>query len=106
MTIKIPEAAAVYLPNPSVAKLKIPPHITEVQSPQRVKNMTLEGTSASPKEIFLLKTGIFTTTSVGKKIANNTNNKPKEATKESITLLENLAPKAPPTNRPTNIKNQ
>ena len=104
--MKIPEAAAVYLPKPSVAKLKIPPHITEVQSPQRVKSITVTGTSARLKDIFLLNTGMFTNKSVGRNIAMSTKSNPKEATKESIALLENLAPKVPPINRPMNIKNQ
>ena len=37
MVIKIPEAIAVYLPRPSTAMLKIPPHITEVQRPTSKK---------------------------------------------------------------------
>ena len=56
--------------------------------------------------MFLLNTGILTNMSVGKNMANSTKHKPKEATKESMALLENLAPKAPPTNRPTNMRNQ
>ena len=41
-----PEAVAVYFPSPSVARLKITPHMTEVQIPQRMMNSTFTGTSA------------------------------------------------------------
>ena len=41
--MKIPEAAAVYLPSPSVERLKIEPHMMEVQRPQRVRNSRLRG---------------------------------------------------------------
>ena len=43
----MPEAFAVYLPRPSVARLKIPPHITDVQRPQRKMNTQDNGTFAS-----------------------------------------------------------
>lgn len=50
ITIKNPEAFAVYLPNPWVARLKIPPHITEVHKPQRTQSIVNKGTSVYPKE--------------------------------------------------------
>ena len=52
------------------------------------------------------KTGILTIWSFGKKIAKSTNTNPRTAAKLNIDLLENLEPKTPPVNLPTNIKNQ
>ena len=52
ITMKRPEAIEVYLPSPSTARLKIAPHITEVQSPQRMKNITPIGISARENERF------------------------------------------------------
>ena len=42
--MKIPDAAAVYLPNPSVARLKIEDHITDVHKPQRTSRSAATGT--------------------------------------------------------------
>ena len=47
IVMKIPDAFAVYFPRPSVARLKIPPHITDVQRPQRKMNTQDNGTLAS-----------------------------------------------------------
>ena len=58
--MKMPDAAAVCLPKPSTARLKIAPHITDVQSPQSIKSSIFTGTSAMPKDISYLNTGIFT----------------------------------------------
>ena len=44
--MKIPEAFAVYLPRPSVERLKIPPHMIDVQRPQRKINTQDNGTVA------------------------------------------------------------
>ena len=105
-TIKIPEAASVYLPSPSTARLKIPPHITEVHNPQRIKKATFNGTLAIPNQISLKNTGIPTVVSAGLKIDSNTNTAAKEAVAPNIALLEILAPNAPPNRRPISIKNQ
>ena len=43
-------SAARYLPNPSTAKLKIPPHMMEVHRPTSTRYIALIGTSANPKE--------------------------------------------------------
>ena len=40
----LPEAFAVAEPSPSTARLKIAPHITDVQSPQSTKNPIATGT--------------------------------------------------------------
>ena len=66
----------------------------------------LIGTSANPKEISDLNTGIFTICVSGINIAKITKRIPKEDTKVSIPLLENFAPNEPPVRRPMNIRNQ
>ena len=52
ITMNIPEAFSVYFPRPSTAKLKIPPHITEVHNPTNTNNAALIGTWA--KMMFVL----------------------------------------------------
>ena len=104
--MKIPEAASVYLPRPSTAKLKIPPHIIEVQRPQSAINMMLIGTCATPNEISLLNTGILTIVVIGQIKARIMNRIPTPDATVSIALLVNLPPKEAPTRRPINIRNQ
>ena len=68
--IKIPDAWAVYLPRPSVARLKMEAHITEVQSPQSTSNRALIGTvviSTEPSRIFTK--GMVTVTLFGVRMA-------------------------------------
>ena len=69
--IKIPEACAVYLPKPSTARLKIPPHIMDVHKPQSTKNRALTGTEAISNPFSTLYPGIETVISFGVKIAIN-----------------------------------
>ena len=45
MVMKAPEAMAVYLPSPSVARLKMPPHITLAHRPTSRKQKMPTGTS-------------------------------------------------------------
>ena len=59
--MKIPEALSVYLPRPSTAKLKMPPHMTDVQRPHNTNNAALTGTCAMPKPSVPLNTGRPTT---------------------------------------------
>ena len=68
--MKIPEAIAVYLPSPSTARLKIPPHMIDVQSPQSAKNMIPTGTVSIPKPMLAppLNTGIATVVALGANI--------------------------------------
>ena len=49
IVIKIPDAEAVKRPNPSTARLNIPPHITEVHNPIKTRYIALIGTLASKK---------------------------------------------------------
>ena len=99
ITMKIPEAAAVYLPKPSTAKLKIPPHMMEVHKPQRAMNMIPTGTSTIPKEISDKNTGILTLVVAGAKIAIKIKIIPTVAADDNIALLEILAPKEAPNKR-------
>ena len=43
--MKIPEAASVYLPRPSTERLKMPPHMIDVQRPQAAMKNTFIGTA-------------------------------------------------------------
>ncbi len=104
--MKIPDAISVYFPKPSTARLKIPPHITEVHSPHRIKNIILIGTETKPKEMSDLNTGMLTFIPSGTKIASVTKIKPNEEATINITFEEILPPIEAPTNRPISIKNQ
>ena len=66
----------------------------------------LIGTSANPKEISDLNTGIFTIYVSGINIAKITKRIPKEDTKVSIPLLENFAPNEPPYSRSESRRRQ
>src|SRR5690554_756104 len=108
--MKIPEAAGVYLPKPSTARLNILPHIIEVQRPTRTKNSALIGTSAKPNESApaadLCNTGNSTKLVVGENIAAKTNTNPTNESVESMVLLETLLPNDAPTSLPISIRNQ
>ena len=69
----MPEAAAVYFPNPSTARLNMPPHIMEVHNPHKTTKTILIGTS-------VFKTGKVMVEVIGEKIANKINIKPKSET--------------------------
>ena len=69
MVIKRPEAAAVYLPKPSTARLKMPPHITDVQRPQSTINRHFTGTpDVMMKPSETLYAGMLIVRSPGKKM--------------------------------------
>ena len=68
--MKMPDACAVYFPSPSVARLKIEAHITEVQRPTKTKRRALIGTMTKLSSLFMIsKIGIFTVIDFGVKIA-------------------------------------
>ena len=48
--IKMPDAWAVYLPSPSVAKLKIEAHMTDVNKPQSTSSRAVSGTVVEVNE--------------------------------------------------------
>ena len=96
----------VYLPMPSTAKLKMPPHMMDVHNPQSTKSTTETGTTCKPKLMSALNTGMLTAMSAGKKIPITTNKIASVLTVVNCDLAENLPPKSPPSKRPINIKNQ
>lgn len=107
--MKIPEAAVTYLPSPSTARLKIPPHMTEVQSPMRTRQKALMGTSAKPKErpeVEDWKTGMEMGMEVGRKMARAVRMSAAAEAVVSIALGETLAAMAAPMKRPTSMRNQ
>ena len=68
--IKIPDAWAVYLPRPSVARLKMEAHITEVNRPQSTSNRAVRGTVVEvivPSRMEI--SGMLTVTLFGVKMA-------------------------------------
>ena len=103
--IKIPEAAAEYLPSPSVARLKILLHMIEVQRPQSTNNSAATGTTTIWNDV-PVKTGIETVVDLPKTIAKTINIIPVIVVIIIIERLETLPPMKLPMKRPTNIKNQ
>lgn len=103
--MKIPEAAAVYFPSPSVAKLKIDVHMMEVQRPQSTKRTAAIGTTTVLKDE-PEKTGIETVTVFPKKIAKTINTIATEVAIVIIALLETLFAMKLEQKRPTSIRNQ
>ena len=95
--MKIPEAGAVYFPRPSAARLKIAPHITDVQSPHRTMKMRATGSS-------LPNIAIFAESGVKMKAMMNTMAAMEVAA--SIDFEETLPPMAPPARRPSIMQNQ
>ena len=103
--MKIPDAAFVYLPKPSTARLKILPHIMEVHNPQSTSNNALKGTTVIAKED-PVNTGMRVVTVFGDRMAPKIRIMPSRETVESIVLLETLPPTMLPMKRPTSIRNQ
>ena len=103
--MKIPDAAAVYLPNPSVARLKIEDHITDVHKPQRTSRSAATGTvviwNDSP-----VNTGISIVVDLPKTIAATTRIIPTHDVVTIIVLLDTRFAMKPAVKRPTSIKNQ
>ena len=95
--MKMPEAAAVYLPRPSTARLKMAPHMIEVQKPQRI---------IRPRASGILEALMVTATDSGTKIAAIRSTMATEAITPSIILLLTLEPTDAPTRRPISIQSQ
>ena len=104
--MKIPEAWAVYLPRPSTARLKIPPHITEVQRPQSTRNIALAGTSAIEKPSAALYAGIEIRMLAGRRIAMAIRTMAVIDTTMSCTRLDTLPEMTLDTRRPTSMRSQ
>ena len=100
--MKIPDAAFVYLPRPSTAKLNILPHIMEVQSPQSTNNNALTGTFVIAKEE-PVNTGIKVVTVFGDNMA-ITINKMASDDRGQHYRLEIFPPTKLPIKRPMSIR--
>ena len=103
--MKIPDADAVYLPKPSVARLKILAHITLVHKPQSTNNKALIGTVTMSK-LLPVKTGIDTVMLLPRTIATMINPIAIVVVIIINVRLETLSAMNPVLKRPTNIKNQ
>ena len=97
MVMNRPEAAAVNLPRPSVARLKITPHMTDVQMPHRMMSSTLTGTSA-PWRVIL--------TSSGMKMATRSNRMASDDVQMSCERGETLPEIRELLKRPTSMSSQ
>ena len=103
--MKIPDAEAVYLPRPSVARLKIQAHITLVQSPTRTSSRAQIGTTTILKEL-PVNTGIETVVSLPRSMAITISSIAIEVAHIIRVRLETLSAMNPALNLPTSIKNQ
>ena len=100
--MKIPDAAAVYLPSPSVARLKMLVHMTEVHSPHRTRSMALMGTVAILNPV-PVNTGIATVLVLSSIMAARMSTMPTAVTTMVIVLLDTLLAIALPMMRPTSM---
>ena len=103
--MKIPDAAAEYLPNPSVARLKILLHIIEVQRPQRTNSNAAIGTVTNVKEE-PVNTGIDTVVDLPRTTAATIHTIPNIVVPIIIERLDTFPPIKLPMKRPTSISNQ
>src|SRR5574344_727718 len=103
--MKIPDAAAEYFPNPSVARLKILLHIIDVQRPQRTNSNAAIGTVTNVNEE-PVNTGIDTVVVLPRTIAAMISTIPSVVVPIIIVLLDTLPPIKLPMKRPTSINNQ
>ena len=105
IAMKIPEAFSVYLPRPSVARLKMQPHMIEVQRPIRTRNTVKRGTLFTAKEPLLkpiMETPFWGLTNMEM----STNTIPTQETVSSCARLEILPLMKPEVRRPTSINSQ
>ena len=103
--MNIPEADAVYLPSPSVARLKIHAHITLVQRPQSTKKSAQMGTVTMLNDD-PVNTGIDTDELFPKNIAMMMNVMASVVVQTIKVRLEILSAIKPVQKRPINIRNQ
>ena len=106
ITMKRPEATAVYLPRTVTARLKIAPHITDVQRPQRIKNTAFKGICTTLKLYVLESNTINVTTDSSHLIPAIIRQIATAVVTASIVRLDTFEPIIPPTRRPTSIKSQ
>ena len=103
--MNIPDASAVYLPNPSTERLNMHDHITEVHNPQSIRSKAAIG-RLSTANALPVNTGIAKVILLPDIIAVNVNNEAMDAVAVSILRLEILSAIIPPKNLPTSIRNQ
>ena len=103
--MKIPEACSVYLPRPSTARLKILPHINDVQRPHNTRNSASSGTSRMMNSP-LMKPGMVTRTVDGIRIAASTSTMAISDTAVSCLRVDTFELMAELTRRPTSISSQ
>ena len=101
-----PEAIDVYLPRPSTARLNMAPHITDVQSPQRMKNITPIGISARENDSWEVMAGNLTVAVSPRNIPRRRNMMATMPTKLTMARLETFPPTEAPTRRPQSMRNQ
>lgn len=106
ITINNPDATAVYLPKPVTARLNIAPHITDVQSPQRIKNTAFIGICTELNESVLESNPKNDTISSFAQIPADISAIAIADVTASIVRLDTFEPIIPPTNRPTSINSQ
>ena len=95
--MKMPEACSLYLPRPSTARLKMAPHMMEVQIPQTARKMHFIGT-AEPLMVML--------TLSGRKMAMSSRRMASEDTKIICVRVLTLPLMKLLRKRPTIIRNQ
>ena len=100
-----PEARAVAEPSPSTARLKIVPHMTEVQSPQRTRRRAESGTWTIPKPE-PVNTGIEVLTPAGTNIATSMRAAATAAAQLNWVRLEITPLMKLDTKRPMSMRNQ
>ena len=96
---------AVYLPRPSVAKLKMLAHMTDVQRPQRTRNKALMGTCAISK-LEPLNIGMLVIVSRGENTAQAMRMMATDEVNVISVLLDTLPAMKEEMVRPTSISNQ
>ena len=103
--MKIPEAWAVYLPRPSVARLKIEDHMIEVQRPQSTRNMAAIGTVTIWNDV-PVNTGISTVVDLPRSTARTIKIIPAPLAIIIIMRLDTLSAIKLEQRRPTSIRSQ
>ncbi len=103
--MKMPLAFSVYLPSPSVARLKVQLHITEVQRPQSTMRMALSGSFTTAK-LEPVNTGMLPVTVFGMRMATMMSSMATPLTTIIMVRLDTLAAIRLERKRPQSIRNQ
>ncbi len=103
--MKMPLAFSVYLPSPSVARLKMQLHMTEVQRPQSTMRMALIGSWTIVK-LVPVNTGMLPVMVLGRRMARMMSSMAVPLTVIIITRLDTLEAMRLETKRPTSMRNQ